>query len=394
MKIREMFCGLAILAMASPVLANKYIIDMQGESPNRVIVYANAEDIARLGGSAFSKTLIRGMELELVYEAADKPHWTVMAAQFECPNMNRMIMPDLNGSNVRVPKDSEINLASLPEVDTIRFRSNGGGTWSRKKDRYDATQPTDWQTTSSYTLLQAYRIACQPDAFSSALQASGNPDHSINNGLLAKSMEGLGIHVLDVVPIGAGEDAADFTWKHIWKDAVRPPSVAAREMTPDEIAGLKRNMAELKSSVDREADETNATLKKLGGELSFTTKAAQLRGKRKLSRAESTLVQVWVGKTEHDVVVANGPPAINDAGGMRFLSYGSSYDNQVQWVNAFNGAPMGTAGGWQYCNMRYVLMPDASDNVNKVVDVRVTADSAGDTRGMHACADIMNAPGQ
>lgn len=55
---------------------------------------------------------------------------------------------------------------------------------------------------------------------------------------------------------------------------------------------------------------------------------------------------------------------------------------------------MGTAGGWQYCNVRYVLMPDESDNVYKVADVRVTADSAGDTRGMHACAGIMNAPGQ
>ena len=394
MNIQELFCGLALLAMASPVLANKYIIDMQGESPNRVIVYADAEDIARLGGSAFSKTLIRGIELELVYEAADKPNWTVMAAQFECPNMNRMNMPDVNGSNVRVPKEVEVKLASLPEVDTIRFRSSGGGTWSRKKDSYDAMQPTDWQTTSSYTLLQAYRIACQPDAFSSALQASGNPDRSINDGLLAKNMEGLGIHGLAVAPIGPGEDAADFTWKHIWKNAVRPPSVAARKMTPAEIAGLKRNTAQLKSKVDREADETKATLKKLGGELSFTAKAAQLRGKRKLSRAESTLVQVWVGKTEHDVVVANGPPAINEAGGMRFLSYGSSYDNQVQWVNAFNGAPMGSAGGWQYCNVRYVLMPDESDNVYKVADVRVAADSAGDTRGMHACANVMNTPGQ
>ncbi|WP_312934214.1 hypothetical protein [Pseudomonas sp.] len=394
MNVQELFCGLALLAMASPVLANKYIIDVQGESPNRVIVYADAEDIARLGGSAFSKTLIRGIELELVYEAADKPNWTVMAAQFECPNMNRMNMPDVNGSNVRVPKDMEVKLASLPEVDTIRFRSSGGGTWSRKKDSYDAMQPTDWQTTSSYTLLQAYRIACQPDAFSSALQASGNPDRSINDGLLAKNMEGLGLHGLAVVPIGPGEDAADFTWKHIWKDAVRPPSVAARKMTPAEIAGLKRNMAQLKSKVDREADQTNATLKKLGGELSFTAKAAQLRGKRKLSLAESTLVQVWVGKTEHDVVVANGPPAINEAGGMRFLSYGSSYDNQVQWVNAFNGAPMGSAGGWQYCNVRYVLMPDESDNVYKVADVRVAADSAGDTRGMHACANVMNTPGQ
>lgn len=380
--------------MSSPVLANKYIIDMQGESPNRVIVYADAEDIASLGGNAFSETLIRGMELELVYEAADKPHWTVIEAQFECPNMNRLIMPELNGRNVRAPKDSEGKLVSLPKVDTIRFRSNGGGTWSRKKDRYEKTQPTDWQTTSSNTLLRAYRIACQPDAFSSALQASGNPDRSINNGLLAKNMEGLGIHVLGVVPIGSGEDAADFTWKNIWKGAVRPPSVAERKMTPDEMAGLRRNTAELKSRVDRAAEETNATLKKLGGELSFTTKAAQLRGKRKLSRAESTLVQVWVGKTEHDVVVANGPPAINEAGGMRFLSYGRSYDNQVQWVNAFNGAPMGSAGGWQYCNVRYVLMPDESDNVYKVADVRVTADSAGDTRGMHACADIMNAPGQ
>lgn len=375
--------GVAALGVATPAAANRLVLDLQGVSPNRVIVYADTYSSNRTPVGEMGPIDIKEIELVTVYEAADKPYWTETDIQFQCPNPYSAA----HGRKRVKPGDKWV----LPAATSVQFRLANGRTRSKQKDDSDALQPTDWQSTSSYPMLRAYRLACQEAELSQAIAASGK-DGKVVQDLVSRNLAALGVEGVLMTPVGYNwAEAAEFSWTHFWKDAKKPPVMASRKLTPAEQAEFEARMRSFETALPVARQRAMGIIDNFQSESAFVAKAAELRGKRKLSRSESLLLGVWMSKTEQDVVAANGPPAVDNAGGLRFLSYGRSYDNRVLWQNVVSGGTRVT-GGYDSCNVRYVLLPD-DKGVPRVADVTVSRDRDGAIAGTNACADIMNVPG-
>ncbi len=375
--------GVAAMALATPAAANRLVLDIQGISPNRVIIYADeyASDRTPVGDQG--PVRIKEIELVTVYEAANQPYWTETDIQFQCPNPVFALM---SGKKKKLDEKWV-----LPAATSAQFRLVNGRTRSKQKDDSDALQPTEWQSTSSYPLMRAYRLACQEVELNHAIIASAK-DGMIVQALVTKNLAALGVDGVMMAPIGYDwREAAEFTWAHFWNDVPKPPVKASRKLTPAEQAEFEARIRSFETALPAARRQAEGIINDYQAEAAFVTKAAELRGKRKLSRSEQILLNVWLYKTEQEVVAANGPPAVDNAGGIRFLSYGRAYDNRVMWQNVRSGGTMVT-GGYDHCNVRYVLIPDNS-NMLRVADVTVSRDRDGGIAGTNACAEIMNVPG-
>lgn len=379
MRISILAAGVAAIAFTVPASANRLILDMQGTSPNRVIIYSDEYSSNRTPVGDQGPVQIKEIELITVHEAADKPYWTETDVQFQCPNP--LFGPQLGKKKNWV----------LPRATSVQFRLVNGRTRSKQKDDSDALQPTDWQSTSSYPMLRAYRLACQEYELSQAINASAK-DGMIVQELVTKNIAALGVNDVMMAPIGYDwKEAAEFTWAKLWNDVPKPAIMASRKLTPAEQAAFEARVRNFETMLPAARQQAQGIIDDFQGESAFVTKAAGIRGKRKLSRSESLLLNVWLYKTEDAVVAANGPPAAQNAGGLRFLSYGRAYDNRVLWQNIGNGATMVT-GGYDSCNVRYVLTAD-DKGVQRVADVTVSRDQGGVSSGSNSCADIMTVPG-
>lgn len=381
MRISILMAGAAALALPIPAAANRLILDVQGESPNRVIVYSDEYSSDRTPIGDQGPVKIKEIELITVHEAANKPYWTETDIQFQCPN------PLFGAAGKKKAGETWV----LPAATSVQYRLVNGRTRSKQKDDSDALQPTDWQSTSSYPMLRAYRLACQEYELSRAIHDSAK-DGMIVQELVTRNLAALGVDNVMMAPIGyEWKEAAEFTWAHFWNDVPKPAIMASRKLTPAEQAAFEARVRGFETALPAARQQAQGIIDDFQGESAFVSRAAALRGKRKLSRSESLLLNVWLYKTEQQVVAANGPPAVDSAGGLRFLSYGRAYDNRVLWQNIGNGATM-TTGGYDSCNVRYVLTPD-DKGVQRVADVTVSRDRGGVSSGTNACADIMTVPG-
>ena len=375
--------GVAAIAFATPAAANRLVLDIQGMSPNRVIVYADeyASDRTPIGDQG--PISIKEIELVTVYEAADKPYWTETDIQFQCPN------PVFAANSGKRKKANEKWV--LPPATSAQLRLVNGRTRSKQKGDSDPLQPTDWQSTSSYPMMRAYRLACQEVELNHAIVASAK-DGMIVQSLVTKNLAALGVDGVMMAPIGYDwREAAEFTWAHFWNDVPKPSIMASRKLTPAEQAEFEARIRSFETALPAARQKAEGIINDFQAESAFVTKAAELRGKRKLSRSEQILLNIWLYKTEQEVVASNGPPSVDNAGGIRFLSYGRAYDNRVMWQNVRSGGTMVT-GGYDHCNVRYVLIPD-DKGMLRVADVTVSRDRDGGLAGTNACADIMNVPG-
>jgi hypothetical protein len=374
------------MAVAVQVGASEFLIDMQGAAGKRVNVYANDATIDRTPVDDVTNPgphWIRQIDLTMVYEAADQPLWLEYQLQFKCPK------PSKRGRGA--PKQKSESTGILATPDSVEFRV-ASGTKSMKQDpAIIDLQPTDWQSTASHTMRQAWNVACNSDSIIGAKEAA-SVNRVVQSETLRPKLAAIGLNGLELVPDGLSMSSlADFTWEKLWSDVPKPAINNGRKLTPAESAAHKEKLAQMQQQVAEAQGRVQGDLATMKVDLDFTQTAAEYRGKRRLSRSESILIQVWVGKTEQEVVAANGNPAVRQAGIARTLSYGQSFDNRVIWQNLATGATY-DGGGYKSCNVRYVLIPDSA-GVLRVADVNVFSETSGDTRGMRgACADILNVP--
>ncbi len=385
-QITKLVIGAGIMAVATQVGASEFLIDMQGAAGNRVNVYANDAVIDRTPINDVlnpGPNWIRQIDLTMVYEAVDQPLWLEYKLQFKCPK------PSKRGRGA--PKQKTESTGMLDTPDSVEFRV-ASGTKSMKQDpAIIDLQPTDWQSTTSYTMRQAWNVACNNDSIVSAKEAV-SVNRVFQADALRPKLAALGLNGLELVPDGLSMSLlADFTWEKLWADVPKPAINNGRKLTPEESAAHKAKLAQMQQQVTEAQGRVQGSLATMKTDLDFTQAAAEYRGKRRLSRSESILIQVWTGKTEQEVVAANGNPAVRQAGIARTLSYGQTFDNRVMWQNLATGATY-NGGGYKSCNVRYVLIPDSAGML-RVADVNVFGEASGDTRKIRdACNDILNVP--
>jgi hypothetical protein len=384
--ITKFAIGAGIMAFAAQAGASEFLIDSQGAAGKHVNVYANdaatdrtpVDDVTNPGPNR-----IREIDLTMVYEAVDQPLWLEYQLQFKCPK------PSKRGRGA--PKHEADSTGMLQTPDSVEFRV-ASGTKSMKQDpAIIDLQPTDWQSTSSHTMRQAWNVACNSDSIIGAKEAA-SVNRVVKAEALRPKLAALGLNGLELVPDGLSMSSlADFTWEKLWSDVPKPAINNGRKLTPAESAAHKAKLAQMQQQVAEAQGRVQGSLETMKTDLDFTQAAAEYRAKRRLSRSESILIPVWVGKTEQEVVASNGNPAVRQAGIARTLSYGQTFDNRVMWQNLATGATFG-GGGYKSCNVRYVLIPDSAGML-RVADVNVFSEASGDTRKISdACADILNMP--
>lgn len=386
-QITKLVIGAGIMAIATQVGASEFLIDMQGAAGKRVNVYASDaimdhtpinDDLA----NPDSNRVIQ-IDLTMVYEAVDQPLWLEYQLQFKCPKSIR------RGRGA--PKHKADSTGILDTPDSVEFRVASGAKTMKQDPAIIDLQPTDWQSTTSYTMRQAWNVACNSASIGDAKQAAA-VDRVVKPDTLRAKLAAIGLNGLELVPAGLSMSSlADFTWETLWSDVPKPAINRGRKLTPGESAALTAKLAQMQQQVTGAQGRVQGNLAAMKADMDFTQIAAEYRGKRRLSRSESLLIQVWLGKTEQEVVAANGNPDVRQAGIARTLSYGQAFDNRVMWQNLVTGATY-TGGGYKSCNVRYALIPDSAGML-RVADVNIFVDSSGDTSGMgRACADILNVP--
>lgn len=385
-RITKMVIGAGIMAAATQVGASDFLIDMQGAVGARVNVYANDAVIDFTPISAVltpGPDRIRQIDLTMVYEAVDQPLWLEYKLQFKCPK------PGRRGRGA--PKQKADSSGVLDTPDSVEFRVASGTKSMKQELGIIELQPADWQSTTSYTMRQAWNVACNNDSIVAAKEAVA-VNRVVQSEALRPKLAAIGLNGLEPIPDGLSMTLlADFTWEKLWSDVPKPPINNGRTLTPAESAAFRTKLAQMQQRVTDAQEMVQGNLATMKTDLDFTRTAAEHRGGRRLTRSESILIQVWAGKTEQEVVAANGNPVVRQAGIARTLSYGQSFDNRVMWQNLATGATY-DGGGYKSCNVRYVLIPDSAGML-RVADVNVFSESSGDTRGMRgACSDILNVP--
>ncbi|WP_259152558.1 hypothetical protein [Xanthomonas sp. 3793] len=376
-----------MMAIATQVGASKFLIDMQGAAGKRVNVYASDAimDYTPINDDLANPDSNRVIQIDLtmVYEAVDQPLWLEYQLQFKCPKSIR------RGRGA--PKHKADSTGILDTPDSVEFRVASGAKTMKQDPAIIDLQPTDWQSTTSYTMRQAWNVACNSASIGDAKQAAA-VDRVVKSDTLRAKLAASGLNGLELVPAGLSMSSlADFTWETLWSDVPKPAINGGRKLTPAESAALTAKLAQMQQQVTEAQGTVQGNLAAMKADQDFIQIAAEYREKRRLTRSESLLIQVWVGKTEQEVVAANGNPAVRQAGIARTLSYGQAFDNRVMWQNLVTGATY-DGGGYKSCNVRYVLIPDSAGML-RVADVNIFVESSGDTRGMRrACTDILNVP--
>lgn len=379
--------GIALGAVAAPATAtDKMVIDMQGASPNRVLVYVDDYSTERtaVGADLMGPVSIREIKLTMVYEAPGQPYWTETSLQFKCPN------PSHGRKAPRKGKAEDVWV--LPDADSAEFRMVSGHKRMKTSPEIETLTGSDWQTASNYLMLQVYRVACNDQAISQAKQAAATANDKLDPALLRQSMRKLGLDTAEFLPAeGLSMNMlASYTWEHFWKDAPKPALNNGRQLTPQESAALEKTLRDQIAMLEQQRDAVGARIKKMDDENRFVAEAAKLRGNRPSSGTEQMMRSVWLGKTERDVATAMGAPAnVSEAGGLRYLTYFSEYDGRYALVTA-GGDVVSTQGLYESCRAQFLLMPNA-EGVMQVGDVVVTEERSGPGRA-YVCSTLLNAP--
>ncbi|MGO1070402.1 hypothetical protein [Lysobacter sp. CA199] len=375
--------GFVLGAMAAPAAAtDKMMIDMQGESPNRVLVYVDdhSTDKSPIGDES---ARIREIVLTMVYEAAGQPYWTETDLQFKCPS--------LSYGKKASRKGQADETGVLPDADSAEFRMVEGHKRMKNSPNIETLSGSNWQTASNYLMLKVYRVACSDVAISQAKQAAAMPNGKMDPDALRRSMRDIGLDVAEFLPAeGLSMNMlASYTWEHFWKDAPKPALNNGRPLTAEESTALEKALKDQIATLEQRRDSVGARIKKMDDENRFIGEAAKLRGGRRISSTEQTMLSVWLGKGESDVVAAMGAPNVSEAGGIRFLTYFGEHDGRFALVTA-GGAHVATQGLYESCQAQFVLKPDAAGAM-RVADVVVNESRSGPGRA-YVCSSLLNAP--
>lgn len=359
---------LCVLFISSPVFAQTALFHMQGESGDREMYFADFRVVSDRTpmNMIFGPFSVKELDVTAVYENAAKPEYVVMHLQFEC--VNKYAFDEKN-----IPKQPGFN-------DPVNMRMAENSYMLRRSDlKSQAVPSSDWKKTSSPMLLKAAKIACNDDVMHSAVKAALNKRaKQFELEKFNKKINKIGLPSdFYMVSYSTPPEFLDFAWQVAWWPKKRPDPTGKWSSYPTkkEWAEYQKKMAELEGSIQSAAqtmkEDLEANIAEMQAEFDFKDEAAKIQGKRKLNRYEYNLIQVWLGKTEADVVKKMGNPAVNEAGNMRFLDYANEFSNKSVVVDMKSGAAW-EEGIYSRCNFQFIFIPDKS-SAWRVADVRVWA---------------------
>jgi len=363
------FC---LLCISSPAFAQTALFHMQGETGDRELYFVDFRVVSDRTpmNMIFGALSVKELDVTAVYESASKPEYVVMHLQFEC--VNKYAFAEKN-----IPKQPGFN-------DPVTMRMGENSYMLRRSDlKSQAVPSSDWKKTSSPMLLKAAKIACNDDVMHSAVKAALNKKtKQFELEKFNKKINKIGLPSdFYIVSYSTPPEFLDFAWQVAWWPKKRPDPTGKWSSYPTkkEWAEYQKKMAELESSIQSAAqtmkEDLEANIADMQAEFDFKDEAAKIQGKRKLNRFEVNLIQVWLGKTEADVVKKMGNPVINNAGNMRFLDYANEFSNKSVVVDMKSGAAW-EEGIYSRCNFQFIFIADKS-SIWRVADVRVWA--SGDT---------------
>lgn len=373
----------AVLAASPAAAASILLIDRQGGTPDRTAIYAEpvAIDLTPITMELLTAQPIKQINVTMVFEAAKQPYWTQMALQFKCP------IPAADKRRRSKPAP----VSATTGTDPVMFRMESGNTRSKNAAGITKLNPTAWQESSSYSMQRLQRLACHDNYVYEAINSSFDPTGEFNYVNFEPKMKSIGLN--DTIVLSGGlfmGFLADFTWKNLWPDVKKPVISSDRKLTPQEVADWDRKFEQDKRRMATQKAEVMASLKQMEQKFAFRDEAAKLRGNRKTSQTETTMLLAWQEKTEREVVTAMGAPNVTSAGGLRFLAYGQDFDSRYVLQNVVTGQSWAN-GVYKSCNIQFVLTPDAQ-NEYRVADVVISKFRSGDGWAPDVCGDIMRAP--
>lgn len=383
------------------------LFHMQGEPGKRQLFYANITDVRDRTPveDVLGQLSTKELPVVVVYEAADAPEWSEMRLQFECTAKYRQISMAEHRKARERQKETGEPVQTMVVVDgwndpakwhaPVKMRM---GPMSSKVSRADlSAQPlpeTQWTTVGSAVMLKAQKLACQQEDVNAALSAAiqdGHFDNQIFNDGLKKIGLLDGVQALEARSVPA---LLDLSWKTLWAGSPRPdPSgLWSKKVTPEQQAKHEAELAAIQKQMNTAVDKVNETylpkLKKMQAEREFVEAAAKVRGNRDLSRLESSALMVWLGRDETEVGKKMGAPRITQAGELKFLGYGQSFDNTSAMVHVPSGQVF-EQGVRTSCDAQFVMLQD-KEKIWRVADIRVSASS--NQLGVRACDGLLTTP--
>lgn len=367
--------GLCLLAALSNSAAAGWVLFHEQGTPGQREAYftevtrsTERTDIDRMQGN----TRVWELPVLVIHESAAAPEWTELKLQFECQNMHRALGND--PVNMRIAARSY----TVPRVD-LSNRPLAETPWAR-----DARAP----------MIKAQKLACQGDDVRNALQAAMS-NGPFDVGRFQAGLQKIGL-VEPVHPLEARSAIAllDLSWNVLWKGSKRPdPSgLWVKKLSPQERARNEAQYAAIQKQMDGAVQTTNATylpkLKQMQAERAFVEAAAQVRGKRALSKMEASALMAWLAQEEGEVAARMGAPAITQSGRLRFLGYGQSFDNTSALVHVPSGR-VSEQGVRTHCEAQFVMLQDTA-NIWRVADVRITGSS--NQLSINPCQGLLTVP--
>lgn len=366
------------LLLPTEVHAFGLILHYQGSVDDRELYFADVRTIANRtpADQTGGPTEIREIDVTAVYENPDKPEFVHMKLQFQCPNAYSMDMAKLKLNE---------NKSKVRAGDAITFRIGPGSYKLRRADlQSEALAVSDWRTSNAPMLSKAGTVACNHIEFDQALHGAIKGEQ-FDFDAFGNRIAKLGLPK-DMALIGQAlpPEFLDFAWSNFWSDKVvagkrpDPSGKWAKPLTEAERQAAIKKLEDHQKALQSATESARASLmegiKKSKAEMAANKNAGTHPGGGKMTRTESSLMVLWRGRPEQDVVNTMGNPEFNQAGDSRFLRYTNSWEKAG--FTAYNGmgvAVGGEVGGYAMCFVEFRTRKDSKGEW-RVDDVVVRSD--------------------
>lgn len=399
--------GLCLLAALSNTAAAGWVLFHQQGSPGQREAYfsevtrtTERTDIGNMQGN----TSVWELPVLVVHESAAAPEWTELKLQFECLNKYRALS---YGEAQQAAKARQAGRPHNPSA--IADGWNDPARWndpvnmrvaarSYTVPRIDLSNrplaETPWAKDARAPMIKAHKLACQGDDVRHALQAAAS-NGPFDMGRFHAELQKIGL-TEPVHPLEARTAIAllDLSWNVLWKGSKRPDPAGhwVKRLSPQEQARNEAQYAAIRKQMDDAVQATSGQylpkLRQMQAEHAFVEAAAQVRGKRALSKMEASALMAWLAHEESEVAARMGAPAVTQSGNLKFLGYGQSFDNTSALVHVPSGR-VSEQGVRTHCEAQFVMLQD-KENIWRVADVRVTGSS--NQLGINPCQDLLTVP--
>lgn len=407
--------GLCLLAaLSNTAFAGWALFHQQGEFGRREAYFAEitrtterteVDAMLGKGSDIMAQTSVWEMPVVVVHESATAPEWTELKLQFACLNKYRALSYSEAQKAAQAARLEGRPYSSSVVVDGWNDPARWNDPVTMRVAKRSYTVPrvdlsnrplpeTDWAQDARAPMIKAQKLACQGEDMRNALQAAIH-NGQFDAGRFNAGLQKIGllepVHVLEAKTV---IDLLNLSWNVLWKGSKRPdPSgLWVKKLSPQDKARSEAQYAaiqkQMNDAVQKASEKYLPKLKKMQAESEFVAAAAQVRGKRALSKMEASALMVWLAREEGEVAANMGAPTITQSGNLKFLGYGQSFDNTSAMVHVPSGRVL-EQGVRTRCEAQFVMLQDQAQ-LWRVADIRIAG--ASNQAGVNPCQGLLTVP--